>query len=125
GSCLGAKGPRGWRDGGGASSTGSASPRPSCRRKRSARPLGKCNRNRTSSTSSPPRSKAKRATGRICAVYPRLRNSIFTQRLLISNTAATSFVHSADRFGGGTTRAPQQRCKPEHQLALCHRFRVS
>jgi hypothetical protein len=42
-------------------------------------------------------------TGRICPVYPRLRNSIFTQPLLISNTTATSFVHSADRFGLGTT----------------------
>src|SRR5262249_45714191 len=46
-----------------ASSTASASPRPSCRRKRSAISLAKCNRNRRLSTSLPPRSKAKRVTG--------------------------------------------------------------
>jgi hypothetical protein len=41
-----------------ASFTASASPRPSCRRKRSVRSLGKCNRNRRLSTSSPRKSKA-------------------------------------------------------------------
>src|SRR2546422_170691 len=57
-----------------------ASPRRSGGRKRSERALGKCNRNRMWSTSSPRRSKAKRVTGcdmaatsRICSFYPRLR----------------------------------------------------
>ena len=86
-----------------------ASPRQSCRRKRSARSLGKCNRNRRSSASSPPRSKAKRVTGCDMAATSTIDDA----------TCAPRAPHrrcNAGAFRTPVTLADARRCRPIQRI---------